>query len=152
MGFEIEGLEEFKQELLRMANEEFPVEKEKEMKKLGLMAESQIKPLIPVDTGRLRNSVFSHVIDNNTVEIVAPTDYASYVNNGFTVSKRFLPASYLDTPAGRKYLKDGNTKGIMLKPKFVKGAGFMEKGIQNVEPMIYAELDRWLNELFKVGE
>ena len=165
MGFEIDGLDELKQEMLSMVNEKFPIEKEKEMKKLALMATSQIKPLVNVDTGRLRNSVdFSPgsstsepfegksegtilPIDEDTIEITTNVDYAKLVNDGFTMKKRFLPAKYLDTPAGRKYLKDGNTKGIMLKPKFIKGTHFFEKGLQNSEPQIMVEIDRWLNEL-----
>ena len=50
MGFEINGLDELKQEMLSMVNEKFPIEKEKEMRKLGLIAENQIKPLIPVES------------------------------------------------------------------------------------------------------
>ena len=147
MGFEINGLDELKQEMLSMVNEKFPIEKEKEMRKLGMIVESQIKPLIPVDTGRMRNSVFSHAINNDTTEIVIATDYAEAVNNGHMMKKRFLPASYLDNPSGRKYLKDGNTKGIMLKAQFIKGIHFAEKSMQNSEPIIIAEIDRWLSEL-----
>ena len=147
MGFEIDGLDELKQEMLSMVNEKFPVEKEKEMRKLGLIAESQIKPLINVDTGRARNSTFSRAVNQDTEEIVCPVDYAEALNNGHMMKKRFLPASYLDNPNGRKYLKDGNTKGITLKAQFIKGTHFMEKGIQNSEPIIIAEIDRWLNEL-----
>lgn len=86
------------------------------------MAESQIKPLVPVDTSRLRNSVFTQVVDQNTAEITAATDYAEYINNGHL------------TRGGKS---------------FIKGSFFMEKGLQNAEPMIIAEIDRWLSQLFK---
>ena len=156
MGFEFDGLEEFKQELLSTLNEKFPIEKEKEMKKLALMATSQIKPLIPVDTGRLRNSLSflpgSNIseaykgksegtidpIDEDTIEVTTNVEYASYINNGHM--KRNVKVS--DSSAYRGIRKH-NPGG------FVKGTAFMERGMQNAEPLIYAEIDKWLNSLLK---
>lgn len=153
MGFEVEGLEEWKQKLLKLSDEVFPKEKERELRKLGLMVEREIKPLIPVDTGRLRDSINTQLIDQNTAEVGTDVDYAKWINDGHLVSQRFLPAKYLDTPAGRKYLKDGNTKGIMLHPQYILGKHFMEKGLQNAEPKTRAELDAWLDEMLrKLGE
>lgn len=153
MSFEVEGLEEWKQKLLKMTNEVFPQEKQKELKKIGLMVEREIKPLIPVNTGRLRASINTQLIDQNTVQVGTDVDYAININNGFLLAQRFLPAIYLNTPAGRKYLKDGNTKGIMLHPQYILGKHFMEKGMQNAEPKIMTELNSWLDELLrKLGE
>lgn len=153
MGFEVEGLDEFKNKLLEMSNGGFEEEKQKELQKIGFMVEAEIKPLVPVDTSRLRNSINTKLIGNDTVKVGTDVEYAADVNNGHLVNQRFLPAKYLDTPAGRKYLKNGNTKGIMLHPQYILGKHFMEKGIQNAEPKVQLELDRWLEELFrKFGE
>ena len=51
--FKIEGLEGLQKALAGVANR-FPEEKQKELLKLGLMLEAEIKPLVNVDTGRLR--------------------------------------------------------------------------------------------------
>lgn len=160
MGFEFEGLDEFKKELLQLAGEEFAAEKEKELKKLALMATSQIKPLVPVDTGRLVNSVtFSPgsatsepfdgksegtilPVDKDTIEITSNVEYASYVNNGHMVRG----VEVADSSAYRGIRKHN-------KDKFVKGTHFMEKGLQNAEPEIVTEIDNWLNKLFnKAGD
>ena len=153
MGFEVNGLEEWKQNLLKMATETFPNEKKKEVRKIALIAEKEIKPLISVDTGRLRSSINTQVTDTNTATVGTDVDYAKDVNDGHIVNQRFLPAKYLNTPAGRKYLKDGNTKGIMLHSQFILGKHFMEKGMQNAEPKIMSELDSWLDTMLrKLGE
>lgn len=153
MSFEVQGLEEWKQKLLSMTNEKFPQEKQKELQKIGLMAEREIKPLVDVDTGRLRASINTQIIDQNTAQVGTNVDYAIDVNNGHLVNQRFLPAKYLDTPAGRKYLSEGNDKGIMLHPQYILGKHFMEKGMQNAEPKIMTELNGWLDELLrKLGE
>ncbi|QAT40838.1 HK97 gp10 family phage protein [Clostridium sp. JN-9] len=153
MSFEVEGLEEWKQELLKITNETFPNEKQRELQKIGHMAEREIKQFIPVDTGRLRASLNTQLLDKNTAQVGVDTDYAIDVNNGHLVNQRFLPAKYLDTPAGRKYLKNGNDKGIMLHPQYILGKHFMEKGMQNAEPKIMLELNSWLDELLRrLGE
>ena len=167
MGFEINGLDELKQEMLSMVNEKFPVEKEKEMKKLALMATSQIKPLIPVDQGRLRNSLsfaFGSTtsepfdgksegtilpIDPNTIEATTNVFYASWVNDGHLVNSRFVPGYW----EGNKFVYVENAKekgiktGMKLHPQYILGKHYMERGLQNAEPQIIAEIDRWLNEL-----
>lgn len=90
----------------------------------------------------------SEVVDNDTAITGTNVEYAAAINNGHMQNKRFLPAKYLNTPNGRKYLGN-NGKGIMLKAKYIKGVHFMEKGIQNAQQPVEEELDRWFNELLK---
>lgn len=149
MSFEVGGLDEWSN-LLNSINEEFSKQKENELRKIGLIAERKIKSFVNVDTGRLRSSINTKIINQNTAEIGTNVDYAKYVNDGFTLAKRFLPAIYLNTPAGRKYLKNGNNKGITLKPQFIQGTHFMEKGLQNAEPEIIGDLNNWFNDFFRV--
>ena len=49
-GFVIEGLDGFQKALAGVTNR-FPEEKAKQLLKLGLMLEAELKPLITVDTG-----------------------------------------------------------------------------------------------------
>lgn len=151
--FEIEGLDDWKQKLLSVANTEFPQAKQQELRKIGYMVQREIQLNVPVDTGRLRASINSQVQDMNTVVVGTNVDYAADVNYGHTQQKRFLPAKYLDTVKGRQYLGDGNNQGIMLKAKFVPGSHFMEKGLQTATPKVMVELDRWLDAMLrKFGE
>lgn len=179
MGFEIDGLDEWKQELLKFANEEFPTEKKKELKKIGLMAEREIKQFVPVDTGRLRASINTQLIDQNVAEVGTNVNYAKWVNDGFIMKPHFVPKSALQQSSGKSWKKlninttieskvgstsyinetiklpisDKRVKGFMTKAKYIKGAHFMEKGMQNVEPKIIADLNNWLDDVFKkVGE
>lgn len=120
MGFEFNG-EEFKDALKRM-NENFAKEKEEELHVISGIAKAEIQLVTPVKTGTLKRSIDYEIVDKNTSEVGtgAEAPYAEAVNNG------------------RKTSNGG----------FVKGQHYMEKGLQNAEPKITDELDRWLNELF----
>lgn len=148
-GLEIKGLDDWKKKMLKNANQDFPTLKRATLKRIAKIVEGQIKSLVPVDTGRLRNSFDSDLIDKDTAQVYTNVEYAKAVNNGFSIDQRFLPAKYLDTKNGRKYLKNGNKKGIMLHPQFVLGKHFMEKGIQNAEASVYNEIDNFINDMFK---
>lgn len=151
MSFEVEGLNEFKEQLLAIT-EAIPYEKQKEVYKVGLMTEREIKLSTPVDTGRLRSSITTQLTGVDSVKVGTNVDYAVHVNYGYNTKRRFLPAKYLDTPNGRKYLKNGNKKGIMLKAQNIPGKHFMEKGMQKAEPVILDELRRWIQEMLRIGE
>lgn len=49
MSFEVKELENWQKKLLKRVGE-FPNKKRKELKKLAVITQGQIKPLIPVDT------------------------------------------------------------------------------------------------------
>lgn len=149
--FDVEGLDQFKN-ALQLLTETIPYEKMNEVYKIGLMAEREIKKFVPVDTGRLRASITTKLLSGDAVQVGTNVEYATYVNYGYTSKRRFLPAKYLDTPKGRKYLGKNNKSGIMLKAKTIKGKHFMEKGMQVATPNIHAELDNWVQTMLaKVG-
>ncbi|WP_368490840.1 HK97 gp10 family phage protein [Clostridium sp. BJN0013] len=179
MGFDVDGLDEFKQELLKLVNEEFKVEKKKELTKIGLMAEREIKHFVPVDTGRLRASINTQLIDENTAEVGTNVKYAKWVNDGHMLDSRFIPKTSLQANGGKAWRKlninttveskvgstsyinetiklpitDSRVKGFKTHPQYILGRHFMEKGLQNAEPKIIQELDNWLNKLFnKAGD
>ncbi len=141
--FKIEGLEGLQKAMAGVANR-FPEEKSKELLKLGLMLEAELKPLIPVDTGRLRSSFNTQLIDGDSSECGTDVEYAQMLNDGHTQTARFLPA---------KYLKNApNDKGVMLANKFIPGKHFMEDGFQALQPKAQTELENWIqNMLDKIG-
>jgi hypothetical protein len=141
--FKIEGMEGFQKALAGVVNR-FPEEKKKELLKIGMMMEAELKPLIPVDTGRTRSSVNSQIIDDDSVETGTDVEYAQALNDGHTQSARFLPA---------EYLKGASGKGVMLTAKFIPGVHFMEDAFQNLQPKAQAELETWAqNMLDKLGD
>lgn len=144
--FKIEGLDDLSKVLAGVTNR-FPEEKQKELLKLGHMFEAEIKPEIPVDTGRLRSSINSQITDSDTVETGTNVNYAAAVNDGHEVKQHFVPAKYLDTPNGRKYLGEGNDKGIMVHSQFVLGKHFMEKSFQSFQPKSRTELEAWIQSM-----
>lgn len=149
--FKVQGLDEFKEQL-NLITETLPYEKFNELYKIGLMVEREIKLVTPYDTGRLRASITTAMESPDSVKVGTNVDYAPHVNYGFTMKQRFLPAKYLNTPKGRKYLGDGNKKGIMLKAQQIKGTHFMEKGMQKAEPEVIKELENWIQSMLgKLG-
>lgn len=140
--FKIEGLEGMQKALGSITNK-YPEEKRKELLKLGLMLEAELKPLVNVDTGRLRSSFNTQIIDNDSAECGTDVEYAQAVNDGHTQSARFLPA---------EYLKGASGKGVMLSEKFIPGAHFMEDGFQNLQPKAQEELEKWIQQMLdKIG-
>lgn len=59
------------------------VAKEKALTQIGMKWQSNVTPLVPVDTGRLRASMAYDVqASNNQVVVGSDVEYAVYVNNG----------------------------------------------------------------------
>lgn len=178
MSFEVDGLEELTNFLIEFKNE-FPQKKENELKKIGLMMEREIKAFIPVDTGRLRGSINTQLIDANTVEVGTNVDYAKWVNDGHMVKARFIPKAALQSSGGKNWQKlninttveskvgstsyinetiklpitNSKVKGFTTHPQYILGKHFMEKGTQNAQPKIIQDLNNWFDEMLrKLGE
>jgi hypothetical protein len=140
--FRIEGLEGMSKVLGAIANR-FPEEKKKELLKLGLMLEAEVKPLVPVYKGRLRSSINTQIVDNDSAETGTDVEYSQAVNDGHNQTARFLPA---------EYLKGCKGKGVMLTNKFIPGKHFMENGFQAFQGKAQPELERWIQEMLdKIG-
>lgn len=149
-GFDTRDLENYKKELMA-ASKQFPQLRRKCLTRIGFIVEGKTIKLTPRDTGNLRASIKSKVTSSSTVEIGTNTNYAKAVNDGHRQVRRFLPAKYLSrTVSGRKFLKKGNTKGIMLKTKFIPGVHFMEKGLQASQNQIDQEIDKMLESAEKL--
>lgn len=89
------------------------------LERCGSQAEGYAKDLVPVDTGRLRNSI-SHKVDDSepAVHIGTNVEYAAYVELGtgkYAESGRPTPWVYQDDN-GNWHMTHGNKPQPFLKP------------------------------------
>jgi len=63
--------------------------RERSLEIIGLTAEKYAKEIVPVDTGRLRNSI-THEVDGKEVFVGSATEYAASVEYG-TVKQKAQP-------------------------------------------------------------
>ena len=131
--FEVPGWKEFTERCQGVVDK-FEEKKLVLMNKMANICLSEISPLIPVDTSRLVSSFQVGVVTPNEAEIGTNVEYALYVNDGHVQHRRFLPISYLSAGGRGKYIQPGNTKGIMLKEKYIPGKHFLENGMGQAEP------------------
>jgi|SRR6185436_1139968 len=77
----------------------FVQEMSEAMWEVGYFLEGKAKPLVPVDTGRLRGA--TQVWERNRLEVVvgAHTDYALYVHENERARHRTGQAKFLEQPA-----------------------------------------------------
>ena len=54
----------------------------RKLSELGKDIHQEMTRIVPVDTGRLRDSLYYKVIDQNTLRVGAETEYAIYVECG----------------------------------------------------------------------
>lgn len=71
---------------------------------VGYAAESEVKLLVPVDTGRLKKSI-THVVDDNAVIIGTNVEYAKYVEFNDK-------ADHTEHGGQAHFLRDGLSKNI----------------------------------------
>lgn len=133
--FEVPGWKEFTERCQGVVDK-FEEKKLVLMNKMANICLSEISPLIPVDTSRLVSSFQVGVVTPNEAEIGTNVEYALYVNDGHVQHRRFLPISYLSAGGRGKYIQPGNTKGIMLKEKYIPGKYFLENGMRQAEPRL----------------
>lgn len=133
--FEVPGWKEFTERCQGVVDS-FEAKKLVLMRRMSNICLEEISPLIPVDTSRLVSSFQVGVITPDEAEIGTNVEYAIYVNDGHVQHKRFLPISYLSAGGRGKYIKPVNTKGIMLKEKYVPGKHFLENGMRQAEPRL----------------
>ena len=131
--FEVPGWKEFTERCQGVVDK-FEEKKLVLMNKMANICLSEISPLIPVDTSRLVSSFQVGVVTPNEAEIGTNVEYALYVNDGHVQHRRFLPISYLSAGGRGKYIQPGNTKGIMLKEKYIPGKHFLENGMRQQSP------------------
>lgn len=136
LGFSIEGWDDFVKGFSAFVDK-WEDKKAVLLKKMGNIYHEEVIPHVPVDTSKLVDSffVFDDGIPQDYVEVGTNVKYALYVNDGHVQHRRFLPAERLSVGGKAKYLKRGG-KGIMLKERYVKGAFYMEKGMNDAKPRL----------------
>ena len=146
-GFIIEGWDEFVERFADLVDK-WEDKKAELLNKIGNIYKAEIMSNVPVDTSRLVDSitVFGEGIPQDYIEVGTNVEYALFVNDGHIQHRRFLPVNKLSVGGKAKYLKDivskdgkttiKNTKGIMLKEKYIEGTFFMEKGMQSAKPRL----------------
>jgi len=149
--FEITGLEEFINRAEAMVDK-FDDKKQILIEDMLNACNESILPKIPVDTSRLVSSFQIGTVTPDWGETGTNVEYALYVNDGHVQHKRFLPAIYLSAKGKRLYLKSqrgqkGESKGIMLKERYIPGVFFLEKGMKEAEPHLKSLGYSWLEEI-----
>ena len=148
--FEIPGFEDFIKRAEAVVDN-WDEKKLELMQKLGGVSLEEISPLIPVDTSRLVSSFQIGTVTPNYAEVGTNVDYALYVNDGHVQHRRFLPLSYLSAKGRRLYMKNvkGNreSKGIMLKERYIPGTFFLEKGMKQAEARMKKALESWMEDI-----
>lgn len=82
--------------------------RERSLEMIGLTAEKYAKEIVPVDTGRLRNSI-THEVDGKEVFVGSATEYAPHVEYGTIHQKAqpFLrPAATEHTSTYKRIIQD----------------------------------------------
>lgn len=153
IGFSIDGWEEFVENFGKLADK-WAEKKEILLKRMGAIYKEEIMPHVPVDTSRLVDSftIYIQGIPQDYIEVGTNVKYALFVNDGHVQHKRFLPASKLSTGGKTKYLKSDNQKGIMLSERYVSGAHFMEKGMQNAKPRFETLINSFMEQIAREVE
>lgn len=147
-GFEIEGWEEFVEAYSKLIDK-WEEKKVVLLQKIGTVMEEEIKPLIPVDTSRLESSFTVSVTGSESVSYSTNVEYALYVNDGHVQHKRFLPLRCLSAGGRSKYVHDNNSKGIMLKERYVAGKHYIENGMVTAQPRIETLIDIFMEQIMR---
>lgn len=87
------------------------------LKKMATIYMQEVKPLVPVDTSRLVDSIsfFGEGIPRDYVEVGTDVEYALYVNDG-----------HIQHSGNANIRIGGKTKAVMLDEKYIKGVFFFE--------------------------
>ena len=153
VGFEIEGWKEFVERFADLADK-WDRKKAVLLTRMGNIYHEEIIPHVPVDTSRLVDNifVFDDGIPQDYVEVGTNVKYALFVNDGHVQHRRFLPAERLSTGGKTKYLKNANQKGIMLSERYVQGAHFMEKGLNDAKPRLKNLVESFMEQIAREVE
>lgn len=148
---QIVGFEEFERKMLQEI-ENYDIQKEKLMRRLGRIYSSEVKGKIKetgaVDTGRLRASIDIGEVTKNSVEVGTNVEYAEFVNDGHRQHKRFVPGRWRanGTFEYLPYPQNGG-RGMMLTERWVDGKKFMEKAKTSSKIKIEGEINRFMEDL-----
>lgn len=119
--FDLYGFDKFERTMIRLLEEKYPEEAEKELKQIATGLVADIKLNTPVETGTLKRSWKVGKVKDGTVEVGTNVEYAPYVEYGY------------------KHESGG----------FVLGQHMVEKSVKQLEERLPDELERWLQQMLK---
>ena len=99
------------------------------VKKIGKVAQKEIRNNTPVKTGKLKRSIQSHVT-GLTAEVGTGLDYADDVEHGHNQEERYVPAI-----------------GVTIDAQFIKGHHMFEKGMASAEPKIDNQIEEFFDNI-----
>lgn len=114
--FSVEGWDEFVNNFAKLVDK-WDEKKAVLLKAMATIYMQEVKPLVPVDTSRLVDSIsfFGEGISRDYVEVGTNVEYALYVNDG-----------HIQHSGNANIRIGGKTKTVMLDEKYIKGVFFFE--------------------------
>ena len=146
--FVVEGWDEFTKAFAELIDR-WEAKKTILLQRIGNIMEEEIAQWIPVDTSRLVSSFTVSVSGSESVEYSTNVEYALYVNDGHVQHRRFLPIRYLSAGGKAKYVHGNNSKGIMLKERYVAGKHYIENGMTTAQPRIETLIDSFMEKMIR---
>lgn len=152
-GFEIEGWAEFVKNFAAFVDK-WEKKKEVLLKRLGVLMEAGIKPLIPVDTSRLADSFNIYLLQDggswSGVEYSTNVEYALYVDQGHVQHHRALRVDSLSVGGKKKNYptvkgKDGQ-KYVMLRERYIPGVYYIDRGFAAAKPHLENQIKSFMEE------
>jgi hypothetical protein len=126
--------------------------KHKELQRIGLMYQTEVKRECPVDTGWLRAhiDIVKVSADNMSVTVGTNVEYAKFVEEGHMQHERWLPG-YFRANGGFQYLPraEANGRGIKLKEKFIPGRWFFRNSLKKLRPKLKKEIQDFYDYMLK---
>ena len=107
---------------------------------------ARVKMYTPVDMGDLRASWRRTDAKQGQIKVINTKDYAAHVEYGHRQKKRWVPGTFKDSHF--IYDKDAKT-GMMLKPKFIKGAKMLHRGLFDTRQLFEEDAKQILEDMFK---
>ena len=99
------------------------------VRKIGDIAQKEIRSYTPVKTGKLKASI-KNSVTGLTAEVGSSLDYVDDVEHGHNQEARYVPA--IDAK---------------IKAQFVKGSHMFEKGMLSAEPKVDAKVEEFFDNI-----
>lgn len=143
MGLELYGFDEWERIMMQVA-ENFPKKKAYLLMRLGRIYQAEVKKHTPVDTGRLRASIYvSEVMNFNSIFVGTNVEYAQYVEEGHNQYRRFVPGYWRES-GGFQYVPYFENGGMMLSDRWVQGSYMFRKGLLGAKPKFAEEIQDFM--------
>lgn len=143
MSLELYGFDEWER-VMQRAVDNFPKKKAYLLMRLGRIYQAEVKKNTPVDTGRLKASIYvSEVMNFSSVFVGTNVEYAQFVEEGHKQHRRFVPG-YWRKKGGFQYVPYYEGGGMMLSERWVQGSYMFRKGLLKAKPKFEREIKEFM--------